>query len=155
MFIYDLLSSPLKVYWERMGPVILERRRVTNNPNLFAFFAIPTPGHTPEEIRDAIRSEIERIKNEDVTDEELKMVRTRAKADLIRGLANNQGLANQFGNAVARYGDWRELFRRVDAIDKVTKADIRRVANQAFVESNRTVGIVESTKMATAPAGGQ
>ena len=37
MFIYDLLSSPLKVYWERMGPVILERRRVTNNPNLFAF----------------------------------------------------------------------------------------------------------------------
>jgi hypothetical protein len=37
MFIYDLLSSPLKVYWERMGPVILERRRVTSNPNLFAF----------------------------------------------------------------------------------------------------------------------
>ncbi len=37
MFIYDLLSSPLKVYWERMGPVIIERRRVTNNPNLFAF----------------------------------------------------------------------------------------------------------------------
>ncbi len=37
MFIYDLLSSPLKAYWERMGPVILERRRVTNNPNLFAF----------------------------------------------------------------------------------------------------------------------
>jgi hypothetical protein len=37
MFIYDLLSSPLKVYWERMGPVILERRRITSNPNLFAF----------------------------------------------------------------------------------------------------------------------
>ena len=37
MFIYDLLSSPLKLYWERLGPVILERRRLTNNPNLFAF----------------------------------------------------------------------------------------------------------------------
>ena len=36
-FVYDLLFSPLKVYWERMGPVIVERRRVTNNPNLFAF----------------------------------------------------------------------------------------------------------------------
>ena len=32
---------------------------------------------------------------------------------------------------------------------------IRRVANATFVESNRTIGIVESTKMATAPAGGQ
>ena len=37
VFIYDLLSSPLKLYWERMGPVILDRRRITNNPNLFAF----------------------------------------------------------------------------------------------------------------------
>ena len=37
MFIYDLLSSPLFLYWERMGPVILERRRVTNNQNLFGF----------------------------------------------------------------------------------------------------------------------
>jgi hypothetical protein len=37
MFIYDLLSSPLKLYWERLGPVILERRRLTDNPNLFAF----------------------------------------------------------------------------------------------------------------------
>jgi hypothetical protein len=37
MFIYDLLSSPLKLYWERLGPIILERRRLTSNPNLFAF----------------------------------------------------------------------------------------------------------------------
>ena len=36
-FIYDLLSSPLKLFWEKMGPVIIERRRATNNPNLFAF----------------------------------------------------------------------------------------------------------------------
>lgn len=119
-------------------------------PNLFAFFAVPTPGHTPAEIRDAIHQEIDRLKNEDVTNEELKMVKTRAKADLIRGLASNQGLANQLGTAEARYGDWRDLFRRVDAIDKVTKADIRRIANQAFVESNRTVGIIESTQMAGA-----
>ena len=38
-------------------------------PNLFAFFAIPTPGHTPEEVQAAIRAEIERLKTEDVTDE--------------------------------------------------------------------------------------
>ncbi len=37
MFIYDLLSSPLKLYWERLGPIILERRRLTDNPNLFAY----------------------------------------------------------------------------------------------------------------------
>jgi predicted Zn-dependent peptidase len=33
----------------------------------------------------------------------------------------------------------------VDRIDKVTKADIRRVAQKTFVATNRTVGIIEST----------
>jgi predicted Zn-dependent peptidase len=44
----------------------------------------------------------------------------------------------------ARYDDWRELFHQVDRIDKITKADIRRVANQTFVSTNRTVGIIET-----------
>jgi predicted Zn-dependent peptidase len=42
----------------------------------------------------------------------------------------------------------------VDRIDKVTKADIRRVAAATFVPENRTVGIIESTRMATAPVVG-
>lgn len=124
-------------------------------PNLFAFYAVPTPGHTPEEIRTAIHEEIEKLKTADVPPEELKMVKTRSKANLIRGLANNMGLAIRLAISQTRFGDWRELFRRVDAIDKVTAADIRRVANATFVESNRTVGIIESTQMATAPQGGQ
>jgi predicted Zn-dependent peptidase len=123
-------------------------------PNLFVLYAFTTPGHTPEEVRDAIRAEVERLKNEDVTDEELRMVKTRAKADLIRRLAQNQGLAIQLATAQARFGDWRELFRQVDQIDKVTKADIRRVATATFVPENRTVAIIESTRMATAPVEG-
>jgi predicted Zn-dependent peptidase len=117
-------------------------------PHLFAFFAVPLPGHTPQEMGDAIHQEIERLKNEDISDDELKMIKTRAKADLLRGLDDNQGLALQLGTIVARYGDWRELFGQVDRIDKLTKADIRRVANQIFVPTNRTVGIIESTALA-------
>jgi predicted Zn-dependent peptidase len=117
-------------------------------PNLFVFYAVSTPGHTPEETQDAIHAEIERVKKEDVTDEELKMIQVRAKADLVRGLADNAGLAFQLGGAQARYGDWRELFRRVEKIDRVTKADLRRVANATFRESNRTVGMLESTQLA-------
>jgi len=127
----------------------------TKYPNLFAFYAVPTPGHTPQEVQAAIREEIERLKTEDVSDEELAMVKTRARADLIRRLASNQGLAIQLATYQARLGDWRELFRQVDALAKVSKADVRRVANQAFVEGNRTVGIVESTRPSTAGGGGR
>jgi predicted Zn-dependent peptidase len=123
-------------------------------PNMFVFYAISTPGHTPGETRDAIHAEIERVKSEDISDDELRMIKTRPKADLLRNLGDNGGLAFQLGFAQSLYGDWRELFRRVDKIDKVTKADLRRVANATFVESNRTMGILESTQLAqAAPAG--
>src|ERR1700731_2327209 len=113
-------------------------------PHLFAFYDFPLPGQKNEEVADAIHVEIERLKKEDISDEELKMIRTRAKANLLRGLEANEGLASDLALYQARYGDWRELFHQVDNLDKVTKADIRRVANQTFVPTTRTVGIIET-----------
>jgi predicted Zn-dependent peptidase len=72
------------------------------------------------------------------------MVKTRAKANLLRGLAENSGLAQQLAVEQARYQDWRELFGEVARIEKVTKENIRRVANKTFVASNRTVGIIQT-----------
>lgn len=123
-------------------------------PSLFYFFAVPTQGHTAQEMASAIHAEIDRLKTQDVTDDELESIRTRAKADLIRGLNDNQGLATQLAEYQAYYGDWRELFRQIDRLDKVSKADIRRVANKIFTEENRTVGIMETNPPpgATKPA---
>jgi predicted Zn-dependent peptidase len=117
----------------------------TKYPHLFAFYAFPLPGHSTQEVADAIHAEIDRLKKEDIGDDELKMIKTRSKANLIRGLADNEGLANQLATYQTRYGDWRELFRSVDRIDQVTKADIRRVANETFVDTNRTVGVIENS----------
>jgi predicted Zn-dependent peptidase len=123
-------------------------------PHLFAFYAFPLPGHTTQEVADAIHVEIERLKKEDISDDELKMIKTRTKANLIRGLAENTGLANQLAFYQTRYGDWRDLFRSVDRIDKVSKADIRRVANETFNDNNRTVGVIETAQGGT-PGGEQ
>jgi predicted Zn-dependent peptidase len=122
-------------------------------PHLFAFYAFPLPGHKPDEMAEAIHHEIERLKTEDISDGELKMIRTRAKANLLRGLDSNEGLATQLALFQTRYGDWRELFRQVDNLEKVSKADIRRVANQTFVPVNRTVGIIETAVPPAQPAG--
>jgi len=110
---------------------------------MFAFFAVPNAGHTPQEMRTAIHKEIEKLKTTDVTDAELEMFKTRARADLLRGLNDNQGIAEQLALYQLRYGDWRELFNQLNRIDAVTKADIRRVANKVFVPSNCTYAMVE------------
>jgi predicted Zn-dependent peptidase len=112
-------------------------------PGLFAVYAVPLPGHTPEQMRDAIHKELDRLKDSDVTDAELERFKTRAKADLLRGLGDNEGLAHQLAEYQTRYGDWRELFRQLDRINAVSKADIRRVANKIFVDSNRTSARIE------------
>jgi predicted Zn-dependent peptidase len=115
-------------------------------PNLWAVLAIPSVGVTNEQAQAAIHAEIDRLKSEDVSDEELARFKTRAKARLVRGLRDNQGIANQLAEYQRLYGDWRELFRTIDRLDKVTKADIRRVAGQTFQKTNRTVTEIVTVK---------
>jgi predicted Zn-dependent peptidase len=112
-------------------------------PGLFAFLAVPLPGHTDDEMETAIHKELELLKTQDVSDAELERFKTRTKADLLRGLADNGGLAEQLADYQTKFGDWRELFRQIQQIDAVSKADIRRVANKTFVASNRTTARIE------------
>ena len=112
-------------------------------PGLFAVYAVPLPGHKDDEMRTAIHKEIDKLKTEDVSDAELEKFKTRAKADKLRGLADNAGLAEQLAEYQTRFGDWREMFRDIAKIDAVTKADIKRVAQKTFVDSNRTIAQIE------------
>src|SRR5262245_29834575 len=122
-------------------------------PNLFLISAVPARGHTPEEVRTEIHAQLDRLKTEDVTDDELAMVKTRTEARLIRTLGANQGLAVNLAEYQSMRGDWRELFRSVDKFEKASKSDIKRVAQKTFMDTNRTVGIIETTPAKTALSG--
>lgn len=113
-------------------------------PSLLLLFAITSPDGTNAQVATAFEEEIARIKTEPISDEELQMVKTRAKADLIRGMSSNMGIAMQLAEYQTMFGDWRELFRNVERIDKVTKEDILRVAQATFVKTNRTVAYIEN-----------
>jgi len=122
-------------------------------PGMFAVYAVPLPGHTDDEMRTAIEKELNKLKKEEVSDAELDRFKTRAKADMLRGLGDNEGLAHSLAEYQTRFGDWRQMFRDLDKIDKVTKADIRRVANRTFAESNRTSARIETVAAASAAQG--
>ena len=107
-------------------------------PNLFLFFSFPAPGHDNDENEKAMLAEIEKLKTELVTEEELSRVKARARAQLVDGLDSNTGLASQLAVYQVLTGDWRNLFRRLEAIDGVTREDIQRVANEYFTEANRS-----------------
>ncbi len=111
-------------------------------PNMIVFFAFPSKDYTAADTEQAIEEEIERIRNEEVTEEELSRAKVRARVNLIRGLESNMGLATQLAYFHVLTGDWRNLFHSIDAINEVTAEDIKRVANQYLVSKNRTVASI-------------
>ncbi|HKH49072.1 MAG TPA: pitrilysin family protein [Thermoanaerobaculia bacterium] len=111
-------------------------------PNLWTVLATPAVGVPTEQVQATLRAELVRLRREDVTPEELARFKARARASLLRGLRSNLGLAVQLADTQRLYGDWRELFRSLDRVEKVTPADLRRVAGEAFRGTNRTVGMI-------------
>jgi len=112
-------------------------------PSLFVFFAMPNQGHDNREALKLIDEELEKLKDEPISEQELHRVKTQARASLIRQLQSNSGLALQLAIAEVIQGDWRELFRSLDKINSVTAADIQRVAGEVFRSNARTVGLYE------------
>ncbi|OCQ90169.1 peptidase M16 [Nostoc sp. MBR 210] len=109
-------------------------------PNLLLFYALTAPGHTVDELATGLRQEIENLKTQPVTATELQRVKTQARADLLRSLDSNTGMAQLLLEYEVKTGDWQNLFKQLDEIAAVTPADIQRVAKAAFTPENRTIG---------------
>ena len=111
-------------------------------PGLFLFFVVPAKGHSTEECEIAMYAEIDRLKKEPISQQELVAVKTRAKVNFLSGLDSNSGLAEQLAGAETLYGDYRQMFRQVDKIEAITADDIQRATKKYFKKRNRTVGII-------------
>nr|WP_082349204.1 pitrilysin family protein [Planktothricoides sp. SR001] len=109
-------------------------------PNLLLFYALTAPGHTVEEVAKALHTEIERLTNEPVSDLELERAKTKARADLLRSLNSNSGMASLLVEYQVKTGSWQNLFKQLESIEAVTAADIQRIAQATFVPENRTIG---------------
>lgn len=109
-------------------------------PNLMLFYALTAPGHTVDEAGVALHKEIDKLKTEPVSAEELQRVKTQARADLLRSLDSNMGMAQSLVEYEVKTGSWRNLFKDLDRIASVTPADIQRVAESTFTPENRTIG---------------
>ena len=121
-------------------------------PSLFVTFAIPNQGVSLEEIEESIEEEIQKVKDGDITQEELDRVLTNARANQIRGLNSNFGLALGFAQSHAQTGSWKNTFNSIKKLEAVTLEDLQRVANKYLVKKNRTVGLVMNEETTVADA---
>lgn len=108
-------------------------------PGLFLFFLVPNRGRTLEENEKACYEIVERLKTRKVEDETIQRIKTKLRAELIRKLDSNSGLASELTAYHVAYGDWRRLFTELDEYNKITAEDVMRVARQYLVHETRTV----------------
>ncbi len=118
---------------------------VSKDPNLFYVYAGVMPGKTTEEVEKALYAEIDKFKNEPVTDEELQKAKNQVEASFIMGQDSNFYQAMLLGQYES-VASWKLLEKYVDNIRAVTKDDVMRVAKKYFIEDNRTVGILIPVK---------
>ncbi|HEV2962004.1 MAG TPA: pitrilysin family protein [Candidatus Angelobacter sp.] len=109
------------------------------DPTLFTITAQPKAGIDPQAVEKAVYAELERVKNEQVTDQELQKAKNIAQATFYRQMDTINGRANTLGAYEVFFGDYHKLFTAVDNYNRVTKEDIQKVAQKYFREKNRTV----------------
>ncbi|UAJ72665.1 insulinase family protein [Synechocystis sp. PCC 7339] len=116
-------------------------------PNLLMFYAQSVPGRSLDELSQALHGEIERLKTEPVTQEELERAQNLLQISALQSLNSNMGMAQLLVKYNVRTGDWRNLFAQLGAIAAVTPEDIQRVAQETFRPENSTIGRIlpEST----------
>jgi zinc protease len=111
------------------------------DPPLFWFWGTPMPGQTPETLEKALLDEMERLKQEPVSDEELTRARNQTEAAFIF----QQDSVHRRAALLARFeiiGGYADKDRFLDRLRGVTPADIQRVARTYFADDKKNVGVL-------------
>ena len=109
------------------------------DPTLFTITAQPKEAVKPETIESTVYDELEKVKAQSVSDQELEKAKNILLATFYRQMKTIDGRANTLGTFEVFFGDYNKLFSAAADYGKVTKDDVRRVAQKYFGEKNRTV----------------
>jgi len=138
------------VYDKQLALAAFGEAKLIEHPNLFYAVAIAQPGHKPEEVQKALLDEVDRVKTDGVTAEELNRAKRQFARDYIFGRETVQQKALQLAHAIVIHNDIKTADGEFDLFQNVTQADVQRVARTYFTPEARML----LTVMPTSPAGG-
>lgn len=118
--------------------------------NLFVAYVIPNEGVDYARAEKVLFEEIDRLKSEPVSAQELQKAKTRLLASTLRRLDSVLSTAMLIGQQQLLTGDWKNLYRYLDEVQAVTPQDLQKAAATYLTTANRTVA--ELVKPAKAPS---
>ena len=109
------------------------------DPGVFFFYAILQGGQKPEDGEKELLAEAQRLRDEPVSEEELVKAKNQIISSLVFGRQTDQDKADAIGYAKVILNDESYVNRQLAEFQKVTAADVQRVARAYFSPENRTV----------------
>ena len=111
----------------------------SEDPGLALMFGIANMGVAPEQLEKSINAEVEKVRKELITEEELTKLKNQTASDFVSANGRVAGLAENLANYHVYFGDANLVNTEIDRYMKVTREDIQRVANKYFTPENRVV----------------
>lgn len=87
-----------------------------------------------KKVLDMIEKEIKNIKENGITEEELRRTKNQFLSGITFGLETNKGRMNRMANSYLINGEVKDLSLLIEEIEKITIKDIKLVANEIFDE---------------------
>ena len=112
----------------------------TEETGYFAAYAIAASGKSEAEVRTALRATVEGLRTDGPTKDELSEAKTELLAAALRERETYSDRAFALGEALVRTGDPRHADKRLAAIQRVTAADVQRVA-RLYLDPKKKVDI--------------
>ena len=112
-------------------------------PALFYLHGVPAAGTTPEALQAALRAEIQRIRDEGISAEELARVKTQAVAAQVYKRDSLMGQAMEIGYLESAGMSWRDEATLLDGLRAVTAEEVQAVARRYFDDDTLSTARLE------------
>ncbi len=128
------------VYQKGLALAAFGGGNIVEDPNLFYAVAIVQPGRSAADVERALIAELDRLRDEPITEHELARAKNQFARDYIIGRESNQQKARQLAHAIVIHkGDATTADGEFDIFMNTSAADVQRVARTYFRPENRTV----------------
>ncbi len=111
---------------------------------LYQIIGVARPGKSLDDVEKAINTEVERLKKDGVTQEEINRVVNPREAQSIFGLETDLGTANRIVDYAAYVNNPNYFQQDLDRYMKVTPDDVKRVANKYLIANHLVLNFVPS-----------
>ncbi len=109
------------------------------DPGLNIVLALPNMGIDPKVLENGINAELEKVRNELISEQELQKLKNQFESRLVNSNTTIASRATNLANYYTLFKDAGRINTELERYHAVTREDIRRVAREYLRENNRVV----------------